>query len=145
MIPSSGYPPWPPDHPRTLPRTSTPTPPRGARSPSRTSADDHPGDRGRDGRGPHGAGPTGRDVPARSRLCRLAWADPGSALERGQGAARPDVQDGRALAPTLADYLRQRDGTLGGAQGRPSWLVAGAYARPQAPDAGAGGAGQQAG
>src|SRR3954470_7988585 len=32
MIPSSGYPPWPPDHPRTLPRTSTPTPPRGARS-----------------------------------------------------------------------------------------------------------------
>src|SRR3954454_24146718 len=33
MIPSSGCPPWPPDHPRTLPRTSTPTPPRGARSP----------------------------------------------------------------------------------------------------------------
>src|SRR4051812_38910988 len=32
MIPSSGYPPWPPDHPRTLPRTSTPTPPPGARS-----------------------------------------------------------------------------------------------------------------
>src|SRR3954468_4978552 len=32
MIPSSGYPPWPPDHPRTLPRTGTPTPPRGARS-----------------------------------------------------------------------------------------------------------------
>src|SRR3954468_14142560 len=31
MIPSSGCPPWPPDHPRTLPRTGTPTPPRGAR------------------------------------------------------------------------------------------------------------------
>src|SRR3954465_269 len=29
MIPSSGCPPWPPDHPRTLPRTGTPTPPRG--------------------------------------------------------------------------------------------------------------------
>src|SRR3954471_20438395 len=33
MIPSSGCPPWPPDHPRTLPRTGTPTPPRGARPP----------------------------------------------------------------------------------------------------------------
>src|SRR3954462_10019624 len=31
MIPASGCPPWPPDHPRTLPRTGTPTPPRGAR------------------------------------------------------------------------------------------------------------------
>src|SRR3954470_19593491 len=31
MIPSSGCPPWLPDHPRTLPRTGTPTPPRGAR------------------------------------------------------------------------------------------------------------------
>src|SRR5215213_6051990 len=31
MIPSSGCPPWPPDHPRTLPRTGSPTPPRGAR------------------------------------------------------------------------------------------------------------------
>src|SRR3954467_3157101 len=31
MIPSSGCPPWRPDHPRTLPRTGTPTPPRGAR------------------------------------------------------------------------------------------------------------------
>src|SRR5215210_6465050 len=31
MIPSSGCPPWPPDHPRTLPRTGNPTPPRGAR------------------------------------------------------------------------------------------------------------------
>src|SRR3954452_22300620 len=31
MIPSSGCPLWPPDHPRTLPRTGTPTPPRGAR------------------------------------------------------------------------------------------------------------------
>src|SRR5688572_29339867 len=32
MIPSSGCPPWPPDHPRTLPRTGSPTPPQGARS-----------------------------------------------------------------------------------------------------------------
>ena len=31
MIPSSGCPPWRPDHPRTLPRTGNPTPPRGAR------------------------------------------------------------------------------------------------------------------
>src|SRR3982750_4281183 len=31
MIPSSGCPPRPPDHPRTLPRTGSPTPPRGAR------------------------------------------------------------------------------------------------------------------
>src|SRR4051812_38236720 len=31
MIPSSGCPPWPPDHPRTLPRTGTPTPLPGAR------------------------------------------------------------------------------------------------------------------
>src|SRR4051795_13376029 len=31
MIPSSGCPPWPPDHPRTLPRTGTHTPPQGAR------------------------------------------------------------------------------------------------------------------
>src|SRR3954454_20159997 len=31
MIPSSGCPPWPPDHPRTLPRTGNPTPPPGAR------------------------------------------------------------------------------------------------------------------
>src|SRR5215213_10802402 len=39
MIPSSGCPPWPPDHPRTLPRTGSPTPPRGARpmSPVRSS------------------------------------------------------------------------------------------------------------
>jgi hypothetical protein len=29
MIPSSGCPPWRPDHPRTLPRTGSPTPPRG--------------------------------------------------------------------------------------------------------------------
>src|SRR3954463_10993747 len=38
MIPSSGCPPWPPDHPRTLPRTGTPTPPRGARPATRTEA-----------------------------------------------------------------------------------------------------------
>ncbi len=31
----------------------------------------------------HSSGPTGPDVPARLRLCRLARADPGSALERG--------------------------------------------------------------
>ncbi len=31
MILSSGCPPWPPDHPRTLPRTGAPTPPHGAR------------------------------------------------------------------------------------------------------------------
>src|SRR6185436_1824015 len=31
MIPSSGCPPWPPDHPRTLPRTGIPTPRLGAR------------------------------------------------------------------------------------------------------------------
>src|SRR3712207_4643167 len=31
MIPSSGCPPWPPDHPRTPSRTGIPTPPRGAR------------------------------------------------------------------------------------------------------------------
>src|SRR3954466_7925349 len=88
---------------------------------------------------------TFRRVPARSRLCRLARADPGSALERGQGAARQNIQDGRALAPTLADHWRQRGGTLGGPEGGPGWLVAGAHARPQAPDAGASGAGQQDG
>src|SRR4051794_26930332 len=33
MIPASGCPPWRPDHPRTLPRTGNPTPPRGARPP----------------------------------------------------------------------------------------------------------------
>jgi transposase len=38
MIPSSGCPPWPPDHPRTLPRTGTPTPPRGARPHASQSA-----------------------------------------------------------------------------------------------------------
>src|SRR4051794_1187720 len=37
MILFSGCPPWPPDHPRTLPRTGTPTPPRGARPPPGTS------------------------------------------------------------------------------------------------------------
>src|SRR4051812_3427498 len=31
--------------------------------------------------------PPAETVPARPRLCRLAWADPGPALERGQGAA----------------------------------------------------------
>src|SRR3954454_2748914 len=31
MIPSSGCPPWPPDHPRTQSRTGNPTPPPGAR------------------------------------------------------------------------------------------------------------------
>src|SRR3954468_4235318 len=31
MIPSSGCPLWPPDHPRTRPRTGTPTPLPGAR------------------------------------------------------------------------------------------------------------------
>src|SRR4051812_29184585 len=31
MIPSSGCPPWPPDHPRTLPRTGNLTPPHGTR------------------------------------------------------------------------------------------------------------------
>ena len=35
MIPSSGCPLWPPDHPRTLPRTGTPTPLPGARPPVR--------------------------------------------------------------------------------------------------------------
>src|SRR3954454_4528891 len=44
MIPSSGCPPWPPDHPRTLPRTGTPTPPRGARPPAPPRM---PGTRGR--------------------------------------------------------------------------------------------------
>ena len=33
--------------------------------------------------------------------------------------------DGRALAPTLADHRRQRGGSLGRAQGRSGWLVAG--------------------
>ena len=51
----------------------------------------------------------------------------------------------RALAPTLADHRRQRGGPLGRAQGGSGWLVAGAHARPQAADAGAGGAGQQDG
>ena len=46
---------------------------------------------------------------------------------------------------TLADHRRQRGGTLGRAQGRYGWLVAGAHARPQAAPAGAGGAGQQDG
>src|SRR3954470_5696019 len=54
-------------------------------------------------------------------------------------------QDGRALAATLADHRRQRGGPLGRAQGGSGWLVAGAHARPQAADAGAGGAGQQDG
>src|SRR5215207_8728718 len=31
MIPCSGCPPWPPDPPRTRPRTGNPTPPPGAR------------------------------------------------------------------------------------------------------------------
>src|SRR3954451_2836881 len=53
--------------------------------------------------------------------------------------------DGRALAPTLADHRRQRGGPLGRPQGGSGWLVAGAHARPQAADAGAGGAGQQDG
>ena len=52
---------------------------------------------------------------------------------------------GERTASTLADHRRQRGGTLGRAQGRPGWLVAGAHARPQAADAGAGGAGQQDG
>src|SRR3954469_13498247 len=43
MIPSSGCPPWPPDHPRTLPRTGTPTPPRGARPIDRRELADHAG------------------------------------------------------------------------------------------------------
>ena len=89
--------------------------------------------------------PTGPHVPARARLCRLAWAHAGSALQRGQGAARHNIQDGRAHAPTLADHRRQRGGALGRAQGCPGWLVAGAHAGPQAPDVGAGGAGQQDG
>src|SRR3954451_23888405 len=75
----------------------------------------------------------------------MARADPGSALERGQGAARQNLQDGRALAATLADHRRQRGGTLGRPQGRSGWLVAGAHARPQAADAGAGGFSQQDG
>src|SRR3954471_12032088 len=75
----------------------------------------------------------------------MAWPHAGSALERGQGAARPNRQDGRALAPALADHRRQRGGTLGGPEGRSGWLVAGAHARPQAAPAGAGGAGQQDG
>ena len=49
------------------------------------------------------------------------------------------------LGWTLADHRRQRGGTLGRAQGGSGWLVAGAHARPQAADAGAGGAGQQDG
>src|SRR5215207_9244155 len=32
MIPASGCPPWPPDHPRTQSRTGNSTPPLGARS-----------------------------------------------------------------------------------------------------------------
>ena len=58
------------------------------------SADDHPGDRGRDSGSSHSSGPTGPHVPARSRFRGLARADPGSGLQRGQGAVRPDVQDG---------------------------------------------------
>src|SRR5881398_172537 len=52
---------------------------------------------------------------------------------------------GERSLPTLADHWRQRGGPLGRAQGRSGWLVAGAHARPQAADAGAGGAGQQDG
>src|SRR5215213_1619730 len=38
MIPSSGCPPWPPDHPRTLPRTGAPTPHPGTRPAQRPLA-----------------------------------------------------------------------------------------------------------
>src|SRR5215211_2266943 len=48
-----------------------------------------------------------------------------------------------ALAPPAHTF--QRGGPLGRAQGGSGWLVAGAHAGPQAPDAGAGGAGQQDG
>src|SRR5215204_6862862 len=54
-------------------------------------------------------------------------------------------QDGRARPSALADHRRQRGGTLGCPEGGTGWLMAGAYARPQAPHAGAGGAGQQDG
>src|SRR3954469_12000832 len=52
-----------------------------------------------------------------SRFRGLAGADPGSALQRGQGAARQDIQDGGALAATLADHRRQRGDPLGRPQG----------------------------
>src|SRR3954463_16058639 len=48
----------------------------------------------------HGAGPAGPHVPARSRFRCLARADPGSALERGQGAAPPGPPHGGGAAPT---------------------------------------------
>src|SRR3954462_12587001 len=72
----------------------------------------------------------------------------GEALISSGAYRRPlfkSSQDGRALAPTLADHRGQRGGTLGRAQGRSGWLMAGAHARPQAAPAGAGGAGQQDG
>src|SRR4051794_19053677 len=62
------------------------------------STDDHPGHRGRDSGGSHGAGPAGRHIPVRPRLCRLARVDPGSALERGQGAARENILNGGGVA-----------------------------------------------
>src|SRR3954453_13119032 len=51
MIPSSGCPPWPPDHPRTLPRTGNPTPLLGARPNRKTrEGTNHPD---RDAQFPH--------------------------------------------------------------------------------------------
>src|SRR3954453_19551192 len=81
-------------------------------------------------------------------IFQLHGADSAGAVvfrKRGQGAARQDLQDGRALAPTLADHRRPRGGPLGRAQGGSGWLVAGGPGPPQAADAGAGGAGQQDG
>src|SRR3954466_9604005 len=52
---------------------------------------------------------------------------------------------GRRAARQGGPAGRRRGGPLGRAQGRPGWLVAGAHARPQAPDAGAGGFSQQDG
>src|SRR3954447_15943838 len=81
MIPSSGCPPWPPDHPRTLPRTGTPTPPRGARPQALA-----PGTRS-----------SGAGAPA-STCADLA------ALVRDRGAPRRDHADAaeaaRLLGPT---------------------------------------------
>src|SRR4051812_30409734 len=99
MIPSSGCPPWPPDHPRTLPRTGTPTPPRGARPPQPYAEAGTPELR------PHRLTPDGVAVIAPAAPIHATSVD---APFRARGKFRTVVAGGRML-PSVDAPSRARE------------------------------------
>jgi hypothetical protein len=114
----------------------------GQGKPSGSTPDDHPWRRTDPGHGGGGSNAGAEHLPARTGFCGLGRPHATPALQRRQGAAPADHQDGRALLTTAADPRRQFGGQRR-RSARRARSVACAHAGPQAEDAGHGRAGQQ--